>query len=100
MALVVRTLNGANQFTDWVSVSDTASIAIVTDASWNGTIWVQRKLTNPNDANPPIDVESFTTASTSFNRTMENGSNDVNHIRIGVKTGGYTAGSATVYITV
>lgn len=100
MALTTRTINGSNQWTDWVSVSDLASIAIVTDDSWEGTIWVQRKLTNPNDGNPAIDVESFTTASSAFNRTIENGSTDLNYVRVGTKSGGFSAGSATVYLSV
>jgi hypothetical protein len=95
---VSLTASGEDQFTGDIRVIGVGSarsftINIVV-TGWTGTITLQRSLTEPGSW---ADVASYTTnTSTSFSDGLDN---QIAYYRIGVKTGGYTAGTADIQLT-
>lgn len=97
---VRETLTAENQFTDPIRVigveaSRIFNIAVDVDGSWSGTITVQRSVATPDDW---VDIALTYTADTTT--THDDGlDNQIIYYRIGVKTGDYSAGTASVTLS-
>lgn len=91
---VTATVDEADEFTDWLYVKqlERAAVSIVADGSWSGTITLQRSFDR---GATPLDVEQFSTSEQGTYRADAGCM-----IRIGVKTGDYTDGSADVRLQV
>lgn len=90
-------LNGENQFTSYVKVTNTGTaraISIVRAGTWSATATLQRSISEPGTW---VDVATFTTNGTaSYNDGLDN---QTIYYRIGIKTGNYTSGTATLTIS-
>lgn len=94
---VESALNGANQFTSHIKVTNTGTardITITRAGTWVATVTLQRSISEPGTW---VDVATFTTNGTAtYNDGLDN---QTIYYRIGIKTGNYTSGTATLTLT-
>lgn len=97
-------IGGANQFTGYIRVSGLSNLnkgdpaissrafSFVISGTWVGTVTVQRSFGTPGNW---VDMTPTYTTNQSF--TADDGlDNQIVYYRAGIKTGGYTSGSATI----
>jgi len=81
-----------NTWTDWGLIRNNFNLSVAVSTTWIGTITVQRKF---GSTGTEKDVISYSTAEEDVGIEPED---DV-YYRAGVKTGGYTAGTATIRLS-
>jgi hypothetical protein len=90
-------LNGANQFTSHIKVTNVGTardITITRAGTWSATVTLQRSISEPGTW---VDVATFTTNGTAtYNDGLDN---QTIYYRIGIKTGNYTSGTATLTLS-
>jgi hypothetical protein len=83
-----------NQFSDEIKVTGTGTtrdLTIVRAGTWSATVTLQRSVSEPGTW---VDVATFTTNGTAtYNDGLDN---QIIYYRIGIKTGGYTSGTADI----
>ncbi len=93
---VTATLTGDNQFTQPIRVAGVGgsrAFGVTTTGTWTATITLQSSVAEPGNW---VDVESYTTnQSKTFNDELDN---QIIFYRIGIKTGGYTSGTANAQL--
>ena len=86
-----------NTFTDDIRITGVGSsrgFAVTVSGSFSGTVTLQRSITAPGDW---TDVETYTGGiSKTFNDGLDN---QIVHYRIGIKSGQYTSGTASLQLT-
>lgn len=92
---VTSSISAENSFTNTIVITGTGSsraFTITRSGTWTATITLQRSLTS--DTGPWEDVTTYTTnATVSYNDALDN---QEAWYRIGIKTGGYTSGTAVL----
>lgn len=90
-------INGANQFTSYIKVTNTGTsrdITITRAGTWSATATLQRSISEPGTW---VDVATFTSNGTAtYNDGLDN---QTIYYRIGIKTGNYTSGTATLTLS-
>lgn len=90
-------LNGANQFTTYIKVANTGTardITITRAGTWSATVTLQRSISEPGTW---TDVATFTSNGTAtYNDGLDN---QTIYYRLGIKTGNYTSGTATLTLS-
>lgn len=93
-ASVVKAVGAQNTFTDGLTVSGHKRVGISVTGTFSGTVVLQRKVPGAAD-NTYVDVASWTAVA---EKVLENVGNFT--YRLGIKTGGYTSGTATCRLSV
>lgn len=95
---VTQSISAENTFTNAIRITGvdaSRAFTIVRSGVWNATITLQRSLDS--DTGPWEDVTTYiTNATITFDDGLDN---QIAWYRIGVKTGGYTSGTAVVTLT-
>lgn len=90
-------LTGENQFTSYIKVTNVGTardITITRAGTWSATATLQRSISEPGTW---VDVATFTTnGSATYNDGLDN---QTIYYRIGIKTGDYTSGTATLTLS-
>lgn len=84
---VSASIAAQNTFTDWLQGPGRADLSV--SGTFSATVFLQRKLRGEAAASA-VDVESYTAAT---EKVIEDASGQYDY-RLGVKTGGYTSGTA------
>lgn len=90
--LLTVTSTAQNTFTAWGLLRNYFNLSIVASAGWIGTITAQRKFGSTGTA---VDVTTYSTSVEDVGLEPE----DNVFYRAGVKTGHYTAGTATIRLS-
>lgn len=94
---VNKSVTAENQFSDSIRVTGIDSgrvFSIVITGTWTATVTLQRSVGEPGDW---TDVTTYTTnQSTTYDDTLDN---QIIYYRIGVKTGGFTSGTAVCQLS-
>jgi hypothetical protein len=94
---VEQSVTGENQWTNEIRITGVGAIRnfnVTRTGTWSGTVTLQRSSNGPGSW---VDVTSYTTnAVTSYNDALDN---QITYYRLGIKTGGYTSGTAVVSLT-
>lgn len=98
------TISAQNQFTDWVRIDGRRSpnvfTASMTDNSTTlNVVWVVQARRIKNDGTPGNAVDIYTSPSASSGGAQTAQLAGVWEVRVGVKTGGYTAGTGVAALS-